>query len=219
MDGGEVTNQLSVYSVFVSREDDLWVAVVENLPAGATDVERFEELPEAVSDLISTLLDVEPNTFWIDWHYRLGEHDLTSLIGNLREWEDLAERAARNRDASRRAAMTSMRSAGLSYREIADVIGISHQRVGQLLSESGQHIDVQFPTAISVVHEKWTRHVRNTALHGQAAEAQPTPFEGVLIALLDSVLRARPDSRHSLLSTTAAVLEAAATDTDFLCSH
>ncbi len=131
-----MTDELPVYSVTVSREDGLWVAVVEGVPAGATDVERFEELREAVRDLISTLLDVEPDSFWIEWHYRQGSLDLTDLIEHLREWEDLAERAARNRDASRRAVVASMHSAGLSYREIADVIGISYQRVGQLLSDN-----------------------------------------------------------------------------------
>ena len=54
-------DQLPSYSVVVSREDGLWVAVVDGLPAGATDVERFEELDEAVRDLITFLADVEPD--------------------------------------------------------------------------------------------------------------------------------------------------------------
>jgi hypothetical protein len=61
MDGGEVIDQLPVHSVVVSREDGLWVAVVQGLAAGATDVERCAELPGAVRDLIATLLDVEPD--------------------------------------------------------------------------------------------------------------------------------------------------------------
>jgi hypothetical protein len=219
MDGGEVTDKLPAYSVTVSREDDLWVAVVEGIPAGATDVERFEELPEAVRDLISTLLDVEPDSFWIDWHYRQGSHDLTDLIEHLREWEDLAERAARNRDASRRAVVESMHSAGLSYREIADVIGISYQRVGQLLSGSGAGVPAPDHRAISIVLAKWIRQFQNTVIHGNALDGPPTPFEGVLIALLDSVRRLPPDSRHDLLFTTASVLEDAATDKDFLLSR
>jgi hypothetical protein len=219
MDGGEVTDKLPVYSVVVSREDDLWVAVVEDIPAGATDVERFEELPEAVRDLISTLLDVEADSFWIDWHYRQGNHDLTDLIEHLREWEDLATRAARNRDLSRKAVVESMRSAGLSYREIADVIGTSYQRVGQLLSDSGVDLMAPHHGVTSIVQAKWTRQLRNTVIHGATVEGQPTPYEGVLIALLDSVRRVRPDSRRDLLSTTASVLKDAATDKDFLRSH
>jgi len=220
MDGGEVTDELPVYSVTVSREDGLWVAVVEGVPAGATDVERFEELREAVRDLISTLLDVEPDSFWIEWHYRQGSLDLTDLIEHLREWEDLAERAARNRDASRRAVVASMHSAGLSYREIADVIGISYQRVGQLLSDYGSDVvPVRDHEATPMVQVKWTRKLRSAAFHCDAADGHPIPFEGVLIALLDSVRRLPPASRHDLLSTTASVLEDAATDKDFLLSR
>ena len=212
-----MTDQLPVHSVIVSREDDLWVAVVEGIPAGATDVERFEDLPEAVRDLISTLLDVEPDSFWIDWHYRQGGHDLTGLIAGLREWEDLAERAVRNRDASRKAVVTAMHAAGLSYREIADVIGISHQRVGQLIG--GREVVVSAFSSVPTVQVGRTRQLRNKVVHGDTAAGEPTPFEGVLVALLDSVLRVRPDSRHDLLSATASVLEDAATDKDFLLSH
>jgi hypothetical protein len=200
----------------VSREDDLWVAVVAGIPGGATDAERFADLPEAVSDLISTLLDVEPDSFWIDWHYRQDSHDLTDLIGHLREWEDLAERAARGRDASRHLVVESMHSAGLSYREIADVIGVSHQRVGQLLSDRGARA---IPEARSMVQAKWTRQLRNAMPHDESADEGLSPFEAVLIALLDSVRRTRPDGRHDLLSTTASVLEDAADDTEFLRAH
>src|SRR5205807_6251055 len=135
MDGGQMIDQLPSYYVVVSREDGLWVAILDGLPAGATDVERFEELDEAVRDLITFLADVEPDTFWIDWRYRLGTQDLTVLIENLREWEHLAEQATRQRDVTRKAVVESMRAAGLSYREIADVVGLSHQRIGQLVAE------------------------------------------------------------------------------------
>lgn len=212
-----MTDKLPVHSVIVSREDDLWVAVVEGLPAGATDTERFEDLPEAVRDLISTLLGVEPDSFWIDWHYRQGDHDLTDLIEHLREWEDLAERAARSRDAIRRTAVESMRSAGLSYREIADVVGISHQRVGQLLSESDTGAPVRDRGVTPMVQAKWTREL--VMILDGTVEGQPTPYEAVLIALLDSARRIRPDSRRDLLSATASVLEDAATDKEFLRSH
>lgn len=73
-----MTDQLPMYSVVVSREDGLWVAVVEGLPAGATDVEKFEDLHDAVCDLIADLADIDPDSFWIDWHYRLDTPSTTS---------------------------------------------------------------------------------------------------------------------------------------------
>lgn len=207
-----MTDTLAVYHVTVSREDNLWVAVVDGIQAGATDVERFDELPDAVDDLIVTLLDVPPDSFWIDWHYRLGAQDLTGPIERLREWENLAANAARGRDASRLAALTSMHAAGLSYREIADVIGISHQRVGQLMA--GPMVDVAWPAQAGGHHEKWVERLRNTTI--QDGKGQLSPAEAALVALLDAALRMRPDLRRDLLTATASVLEDAATDQDFV---
>lgn len=203
-----MSDELPVYSVTVSREGDLWVAVVDGLSAGATDVERFAELPDAVRDLICTLLDLEPDDFWIDWRYRQGEHDLTDLVAHLRQWDAQADRATRNRDRIRWLAMTSMHSAGLSYREIADVVGLSHQRVGQVLSRSDADA-VPMPTLAPV----------GRAQRGEAENQTPSPAEAALAALLDSVRSVRPDARHALLTTTASLLQNAANDPEFLQSQ
>jgi hypothetical protein len=128
-----MTDQLPVHSVLVSRQDDLWVAVVDGVPGGATDVKHFEDLHDAVNDLIATLTDTEVGDFWVEWRYRQGSYELTELILDLRQWEKQAEVASLNRDAARKAVVEAMRTAGLSYREIADVLGISFQRVGQLV--------------------------------------------------------------------------------------
>lgn len=215
-----MTDRLPTYSVDVSREDGLWVAVVEGLPAGATDVEKFAELPDAVRDLIASLRDIEPDSFWIDWRYRLGSRDLTALIENLREWDHLVEHAVRQRDATRSATIESMRSAGLSYREIADVIGVSHQRVGQLVAESGNDALLRQPDELyAAVEAKLTRRLRGPADRDPVGSEVPSPFESVLVALLASAQRARPDFRGELLSGTASVLTEVATDDAFLYSR
>lgn len=214
-----MTDQLPTYSVVVSREDGLWVAVVEGLPAGATDVEKFEDLREAVRDLIASLRNVEPDSFWIDWHYRLGAQDVTVLIENLREWEHLAEHAVHHRDATRKAAVESMRSAGLSYREIAEVIGVSHQRIGQLAAQRGDEAAVSQPDDLyATVEAKLAQRLRDPAAH-VLVNGVVNPFEAVLVALLATARRVRPDSRGDLLSGTASVLADVATDDAFLYSH
>lgn len=213
-----MTDQLPAYSVVVTREDGLWVAIVDGLPAGATDVEKFEELDDVVRDMIAFLADIEPDTFWIDWRYRLGTQDLTVLIENLREWEHLAEQAARHRDATRRAVVESMRSAGLSYREIADVVGLSHQRIGQLVAEDDHAAAQPADELHEFVDAQLTLRLRHPEAHGLGGDV-PSPFESVLAALLASVRRVRPDSRGDLLSGTASVLADVATDKEFLYSR
>ena len=226
MDGGAMTDQLPVYTVTVFREDDLWVAVVDGLAGGATDVEHFEDLPEAVSDLIATLVDADRQNFWIDWHYRQGNHELTEIIQDLRQWEKQAQLSSQNRDAARIAAVEAMRNAGLSYREIADAIGTSHQRIGQLLDQNLPHIasslkDYRFGTA--TMDSQWTpelaRKLRNVVVHGVRVSGDHeylSPIEAALVSLLDSARQLSPSARQGLLSVTAEVLEEVAADEEFL---
>lgn len=123
------------HRVDVTREDGLWVAVVDGLPGGATDVEHYDDLDTEVRDLIAGLTDAEPGDLAIDWHYRQDDSEYTPAITTLREWEEKAAVAVATRDTSRRAAIDVMRRTSLSYRDIADVLGISYQRVAQIAQE------------------------------------------------------------------------------------
>jgi DNA-directed RNA polymerase specialized sigma24 family protein len=124
--------------VTVTREDGLWVTVVDRLAGGATDVEHFDELDTEVRDLVAGLTDTDPHEFDIEWHFQQNDHDYTSALQQLHERESEAENAIKHRDTSRRAAIVAMRSAALSYRDIADILGLSHQRVAQLAAEYQQ---------------------------------------------------------------------------------
>jgi hypothetical protein len=225
-----MSDKLSVYSVTVYRENNLWVAVVDGLPGGATDAERFEDLHDAVYDLIATLQDVEPDTFWVQWRFRQGGYELSDELRELRQWDKQTELALANRDAARRAAIGTMRQAGLSYREIADVIGISHQRVGQLLEGDGG-ADVRFSNAVaqfkcwagSHAYAHTLQHLAGRRSRDPSKTDAPssgqfymTPVEVAILLILDSALQLSPLDRRSLLMATAHVLEDVAKDDGFL---
>jgi hypothetical protein len=122
------------YPVTVSREDNLWVAVVDGVPAGATDVERFGDLDVEVRDLVAGLTDSEPDRFTIDWRYLPGGIDVTVEIEDFMHARSDATAAVRRRDEALWSVIAALRGAGLSVRAIADVVELSHQRVHQLLS-------------------------------------------------------------------------------------
>jgi predicted XRE-type DNA-binding protein len=126
---------MNTYDVTVSREDELWVADITGMTA-ATDVLRFSDLDVEVRDLIAGLTDADPDEFEIRWHHRAGDDDVTALIEELAEVEAAAEEATARRDAVRLEIIRRLSAAGLSQRVIADVLGLSHQRVNQLANAS-----------------------------------------------------------------------------------
>lgn len=129
--------QRPTYGVIVEREDQLWTAVVTGLPSGAfgaTDTERFSDLEEMVRDLIATLTDGEPEAFDLTWRYTQGSCDYTDALEQAQHWAAELRVAERHRDSSRFAAAEAMARAGISQRAIGDALGLSHQRVGQILS-------------------------------------------------------------------------------------
>ncbi|HEX4701909.1 MAG TPA: MerR, partial [Pseudonocardiaceae bacterium] len=79
--------KLPSYSVTVSREDNLLVAVVADLPGGATDVQHFADLDTEVRDLIAGLTDADSEDFWIEWHYMQGGHEYTLALLRWQETE------------------------------------------------------------------------------------------------------------------------------------
>ena len=87
------------------------------------------------------MTDAEPGDFAIHWRYEVNGRDVTDALARFmvaeRELHDvMAEEAAKaaERDAARLDAIKAVRSAGLSQRVAADVVGLSHQRVHQLVS-------------------------------------------------------------------------------------
>lgn len=125
------------YVVTVTRDANLWAAQIDGLPpgcVGATDVEHFADLDVDVRDLVAGLTDVAPDAFDLDWHYVQNDHDYTAALDHAREWQRRLSEAEENRDRQRTIAAREMARAGLSQRAIGDALGISHQRVGQILA-------------------------------------------------------------------------------------
>jgi hypothetical protein len=59
------------YTVTVTREDGLWVAVVAEITPAATDVEHFNDLEPAIRDLIGGLTDKDSEfgDFRVNWTF------------------------------------------------------------------------------------------------------------------------------------------------------
>ncbi|MFF2832140.1 hypothetical protein ACFVSK_10280 [Cellulosimicrobium cellulans] len=110
------------------------MAVVEGVPGGATETQRLADLETEVKDLIAGLLDVDEADLILTWDLTavLGENGQQMWEAYLRERADLAKRK-RQFEADRKATVQLLHDAGVSVRDSAALVELSHQRVSQLL--------------------------------------------------------------------------------------
>lgn len=130
---------MSTYDVTVTREDGVWVVDIGGLPPsyfGMTQVTKFGDLDLEVRDLIAGLTEVEPDSFELTWRILFGEHDVTKLISEMGHLQRALTSIEVQRDDIRNRIIREGVGAELSQSVIADVLGVSQQRVGQLVRAS-----------------------------------------------------------------------------------
>lgn len=122
------------YQVRVSRENQWWVAEVDGMPAAATETRRLADLDAEVRDLLAGLLEVDEESLTI--HY-----DFSQAFGTTaaEAWEqfvterDELYRRQQQLEHDRSAIVRTLRDHGVSTRDVGKLVGLSHQRVSQLL--------------------------------------------------------------------------------------
>lgn len=130
---------MTTYDVRIRREDGVWFADVDGLPAhlvGATDVPRFADRDVEVRDLVAGLTDTAPDEFELRWRIDFGHVDVTGLIVEFEVVEHDLDVLEARRDELRRELIRVGLAAKLPQSAIADVLGLSQQRVHQLASAS-----------------------------------------------------------------------------------
>lgn len=133
---------MSQYSVTVTREDGMWTAVVDGLPRGvigAIDVARFADVRHDVRELIADLTDSHPVEIEVEWRYLVGNRDVSNEVRRYLDAEEDVRRltmATGVRDEERLNVVREL-AGPLSQRTLADMLGVSHQRVNQLAKAAG----------------------------------------------------------------------------------
>lgn len=129
-----------MYQVRVWQEDDWWLARVMSASDGA-DTSPLNALTQARSlariesmgrDLIATILDADEDAFEAGFEYLVpgDPGELVCQAKGARAWLDAAQDLWQERSA---AAARALADAGYSLRETATLLGLSHQRVDQIL--------------------------------------------------------------------------------------
>src|SRR5262249_27864754 len=128
------------YEVRAWQEDGWWLARVVDASDGAnpaplnalTQARTLTKIEQMARDLVATILDVDEDTFAVQTEYVLPD-EVDALVceaNGARAWLDAAQALWQERSA---AAARVLADQGFSLRETAKLLGLSYQRVDQLL--------------------------------------------------------------------------------------
>lgn len=120
------------YTVSVAREDEIWLIEAVDLTGVRSYGRTLREAAKNIREAIAAAEDLDQ---WHDLNLRFKFEDdaASEALQALELANQTEEEAAALRDKALRGAIEKLRlDHHLSYRDIAAVIGLSHQRVAQL---------------------------------------------------------------------------------------
>jgi hypothetical protein len=128
------------YQIRAWPDDDWWLARVVTASDGAdpaplnalTQARSLAKIEPMARDLIATIVDADEATFGVTIEYDLPDDvgELVRQAKGARAWLDAAQDLWQGRSA---VAARALAEKGYSLREAAVLLGLSHQRVDQLL--------------------------------------------------------------------------------------
>jgi predicted RNase H-like HicB family nuclease len=130
--------EVKTYHVVVTREDDDWLATVPDLPGAHTDARSLRTLDGYIREVIALVEDLPDGAesqLALDYEFHTGDETTDALIAEARHARHQAEVEQRRASELTTRALTQLtqRNPGLSRRDTAALLDISHQRVQQLI--------------------------------------------------------------------------------------
>jgi hypothetical protein len=125
--------RMTTYHVTAQWRGRRWDLRCDELPTVFSEVARLDRAAEEVREAIAFVADVDEASFDVVVRPALPEAYQTEAAA-AEEARALAARANSDAAAHARAAARALADEGLTMREIGAVIGVSHQRVAQLLA-------------------------------------------------------------------------------------
>lgn len=122
------TNYTAIYSY--DAADHAWNVHVSGLPGCQTYGKSIRQAQRRIREAVALWLDVEPERVNLRDRFPA---ELTAVAAEVARARGAAERAGERAQAQTADAVRMLTSLGLSRRDAGDLLGLSHQRVHQLL--------------------------------------------------------------------------------------
>lgn len=109
-----------------------WVATVDDLPGAVTQAKRLDLLPARIAEVITLMRGKPTSPDAVDLHYNLDGMTATE-VEEIRRLREELEGLQHKLLACQPRAIRHLRDHGFTLRDIGKLVGVSYQRVGQLL--------------------------------------------------------------------------------------
>jgi CRP-like cAMP-binding protein len=122
---------MTLYTATAVRDGRWWVLTVDGL--GATQSRALKDAPQAVRGLVSSMLDVDADSFEVEVEPAI-DRTVLDHVASARRAVSEAARMQGDAAAESRAAARELEGLGLTGTDIASILEVSPQRVSQLLA-------------------------------------------------------------------------------------
>lgn len=119
------------YALSVTREDGWWMIRVPELDL-LTQAKAWSEVETMGQGVIASHLDVPPDEITVR-AIATPNDDVLRLLASAKNLETRAKQLKAESHAARQAAVRRLHAQGRSYRAIAKMMGLTHQRIEQLV--------------------------------------------------------------------------------------
>ena len=127
----ESMRDVPTYRAFARRVDGWWAVEVDGVPGAVTQARRLDQVEAMAREVVSLMLEIPPDTFGIDVVPQIGALD--AEVASARQARVDADRIRAEAMESTRRTATRLAQRGFPLRDIGLLLGISFQRVQQLL--------------------------------------------------------------------------------------
>lgn len=128
---------MTTYQARAVRDVNWWAVTVPDLPGVFTQARRLDQVEPMVRDALAVYLDVPGHSFDVSIEVSL-PHDLDRAVDTARASATKARDAEAQASIAMRSAAVRLKEIGLTVRDAGRVLGVSPQRISQLVGSRPQ---------------------------------------------------------------------------------
>ena len=123
------------YRVRAVRSGTWWAMTIPELPGVFSQARRLDQVEAMAREAIAMMLDVGTDQIGQIEVEIVTPAPAAALIGTMHDALDTAREATETAASARREAAKALRADGLPMRDVGRLLGLSHQRVSQILAD------------------------------------------------------------------------------------